>query len=87
MTTAGMLSGSLPRDTKNIMLDRLERNMVENIRRHKGKIAIILDNDARDEIEPLYADERLNKDIAIALQGYYQRQNNKYYGDEDKTDL
>lgn len=55
------------------MLDRLERNVVENIRRHKGKIAIILDNDARDEIEPLYADERLNKDIAIALQGYYAR--------------
>lgn len=68
------------------MLDRLERNVVENIRRHKGKITIILDNDAHDEIEPLYADERFNKDIAIALQGYYAR-HNRYYGDEDKADL
>lgn len=68
------------------MLDSFQRNTVEDIRRHKGKIAIILDNDARDEIEPLYADERLNKDIAIALQGYYAR-HQKYYGDEDKTDL
>lgn len=69
------------------MLDRLDRNVVENVRRHKGRITIQLDNDARDEIELLWADERLNKDIAIALQGYYQRQNNKYYGDEDKADL
>ena len=68
------------------MLDRLERNVVETIRRHKGKITIILDNDAHDEIEPLYADERFNKDIAIALQGYYAR-HNRYYGDEAKADL
>lgn len=68
------------------MLDSFERNVVENIRRHKGKIAIILDNDARDEIEPLYADERLNKDIAIALQGYYAR-HSRFYGDEDSPQL
>ncbi len=68
------------------MLDSFERNVVENIRRHKGKIAIILDNDERDEIEPLYADERLNKDIAIALQGYYAR-HSRFYGDEDSPQL
>lgn len=68
------------------MLGSFERNVVENIRRHKGKIAIILDNDARDEIEPLYADERLNKDIAIALQGYYAR-HSRFYGDEDSPQL
>ena len=68
------------------MLDSFERNVVENIRRHKGKIAIILDNDARDEIELLYADERLNKDIAIALQGYYAR-HSRFYGDEDSPQL
>lgn len=68
------------------MLDRLDRNVVENVRRHKGRITIQLDNDARDEIELLWADERLNKDIAIALQGYYAR-HSRFYGDEDKADL
>ena len=67
-------------------LDKLDRNVVENVRRHKGKITIILDNASHDEIEPLYADERFNKAIAIALQGYYARHSN-YYGDEDRADL
>lgn len=69
------------------MLDRFQRSTVETVREHKGKITIWLDNNVKDEIELKQADERLNKDIAIALQGYYQRQNNKYYGDEDKADL
>lgn len=69
------------------MLDSFDRNVVENVRRHKGRVTILLDNDARDEIELLYPDQRLNKDIAIALQGYYSRHRKVYYGEEDKADL
>ena len=68
-------------------LDSFNRNTVENVRRHKGKVTILLDNEVKDEIQLKYADERLNKDIAIALQGYYQRQNERFYGDEDRADL
>lgn len=69
------------------MLDSFDRNVVENVRRHKGRVTIILENDAGDEIELLYPDQRLNKDIAIALQGYYNRHRKVYCGDEDKADL
>ena len=69
------------------MLDRFQRSTVEIVREHKGKITIWLDNNVKDEIELKQADERLNKDIAIALQGYYARLNSKYYGDESKSDL
>lgn len=68
------------------MLDNFQRLTVEQIRRHKGKITIVLDKEERDSISTAFPDERLNKDIAIALQGYYAR-HQKYYGDEDKTDL
>lgn len=69
------------------MLDRFQRSTVETVREHKGKITIWLDNNVKDEIELKQADERLNKDIAIALQGYYVRLNSRYYGDESKSDL
>lgn len=69
------------------MLDRFQRSTVEIVREHKGKITIWLDNNVKDEIELKQADERLNKDIAIALQGYYARLNSRYYGDESKSDL
>lgn len=69
------------------MLDRFQRSTVETVREHKGKITIWLDNNVEDEIELKQADERLNKDIAIALQGYYARLNSRYYGDESKSDL
>lgn len=69
------------------MLDRFQRSTVETVREHKGKITIWLDNNVKDEIELKQADERLNKDIAIALQGYYARLNSRYYGDESKSDL
>ena len=57
------------------MLDNFQRITVETVRRHKGKITIMLDED--NSVSTAFADERLNKDIALALQGYYNRQNNK----------
>ena len=68
-------------------LDSFERITVENIRRHKGKITIVLDKEGDNTISTAFADERFNKDIAIALQGYYARQKVKYYGDEDTPQL
>jgi len=68
------------------MLDSWQRTTVEAVREHKGKITLVLNNDDKTSISTAFADERFNKDIAIALQGYYQRRN-AYYGDEDKADL
>jgi len=68
------------------MLDSFQRLTVEHIRRHKGKIALLLDDEDKTSISTAFADDRFNKDIAIALQGYYAR-HNRYYGDEDKADL
>ena len=60
------------------MLDNFQRLTVEQIRRHKGQISIMLvDGPDKIAIGTAFADERFNKDIAIALQGYYQRQNSK----------
>lgn len=60
------------------MLDNFQRITVETVRRHKGQISIMLVNGSdKIAIGTAFADERFNKDIAIALQGYYQRQNNK----------
>ena len=70
------------------MLDSFQRLTVEQIRRHKGQISIMLvDGPDKTAIGTAFHDERLNKDIAIALQGYYQRQNERFYGDEDRADL
>jgi len=69
------------------MLDSFQRLTVEQIRRHKGQISIMLiDGPDKTAIGTAFPDERLNKDIAIALQGYYAR-HQKYYGDESKSDL
>lgn len=69
-------------------LDNFQRITVETVRRHKGQISIMLvDGADKTAIGTAFADERLNKDIAIALQGYYQRQNERFYGDEDRADL
>jgi hypothetical protein len=38
---------------------------------------MLVDGPDKIAIGTAFADERLNKDIAIALQGYYQRQNDK----------
>ena len=60
------------------MLDNFQRITVETVRRHKGQISIMLiDGPDKIAIGTAFADERFNKDIAIALQGYYQRQNDK----------
>ena len=62
------------------MLDSWQRTTVEAVREHKGKITLVLNNDDKTSISTAFADDRFNKDIAIALQGYYQRhQNNERY--------
>lgn len=67
------------------MLDSFQRITVETIRRHRGKISLLLDDENKTSVSTAFADERLNKDIAIALQGYFQRRN-AYYGDEENVD-
>ena len=63
---------------ETMSLDNFQRITVEQIRRHKGKIALLLDDEDKTSISTAFADDRFNKDIAIALQGYYSRhQNNK----------
>ena len=57
-------------------LDNFQRITVEQIRRHNGKIALLLDDEDKTAISTAFADDRFNKDIAIALQGYYQRHRN-----------
>ena len=68
------------------MLDRIQRTTVETVREYRGKIKVLLDNEEQTVVTPAFADRRLNKDIALALQGYFARMN-KYYGDELKADL
>ena len=73
---------------KAMSLDNFQRITVETVRRHKGQISIMLiDGADKTAIGTAFADTRLNKDIAIALQGYYQRQNERFYGDEDTPQL
>ena len=68
-------------------LDSFQRITVETVRRHKGQISIMLiDGADKTAIGTAFPDERFSKDIAIALQGYYNRRN-AYYGEEDKADL
>lgn len=60
------------------MLDRFQRQTVEAIRLYRGRISITL-LDAKDEelkqVVSAFRDDRFSKDIALALQGYYSRQN------------
>lgn len=58
------------------MLDNFQRITVETIRRYKGKITLTLNDDEKTSISTAFADERFNKDIAIALQGYFNRHKN-----------
>lgn len=69
------------------MLDRFQRQTVETVREFRGRITLALDDDERTSLTTAFPDERLSKDLAIALQSYYNRQNEKYYGEEDKADL
>lgn len=59
------------------MLDRFQRTTVEAVREHHGIINIILDDPKHAVVSTAFPDERLSKDIAIALQGYYTRINDK----------
>lgn len=59
------------------MLDNFQRITVETVRNHRGRISIELANEERTHITTAFADDRFNKDIALALQGYYNRQNSK----------
>lgn len=49
------------------MLDNFQRITVETVRNHRGRVSIVLDNKERTNIATAFADERLNKDIALAL--------------------
>lgn len=59
------------------MLDRFQRSSVEVVREHKGKFDIVLDDPKHTVVSTAFPDERLSKDIAIALQAYFNRQNQK----------
>lgn len=57
------------------MLNRFQRSSVEVVREHQGKFDILLDDPEHTVVSTLFPDERLSKDIAIALQSYFNRQN------------
>lgn len=59
------------------MLDRFQRSSVEVVREHQGKFDIVLDDPKHTVVSAAFPDERLSKDIAIALQAYFNRQNQK----------
>ena len=59
------------------MLDNFQRITVEAVREHQGKFDIVLDDPEHTVVSTLFPDERLSKDIAIALQAYFNRQNQK----------
>ena len=59
------------------MLDRFQRSSVEIVREHQGKFDIVLDDPKHTVVSTHFPDERLSKDIAIALQSYFNRQNQK----------
>ena len=59
------------------MLDRFQRSSVEVVREHQGKFDIVLDDPKHTVVTTTFPDERLSKDIAIALQSYFNRQNQK----------
>lgn len=59
------------------MLDRFQRSSVEAVREHLGKFDIVLDDPEHTVVSTAFPDERLSKDIAIALQAYFSRHNQK----------
>ena len=59
------------------MLDRFQRQSVEVVREHQGKFNIVLDDPKHTVVSTAFPDERLSRDIAIALQAYFNRQNQK----------
>lgn len=64
------------------MLDNFQRITVEKVREHRGRLSIVLDDEGKTAISTAFSDDRFSKDIAIALQGYYQRQNNRRHEDK-----
>lgn len=59
------------------MLDLFQRRSVEVVREHQGKFDIVLDDPKHTVVSTAFPEERLSKDIAIALQAYFNRQNQK----------
>ena len=59
------------------MLNRFQRSSVEVVREHQGKFDIVLDDPKHTVVSTAFPDERLSKDIAIVLQSYFNRQNQK----------
>lgn len=58
------------------MLDRFQRQTVEAVREHRGRFSITLDG-GDTTLTTAFPDKRLSHDIAIALQAYYNRINDK----------
>ena len=59
------------------MLNRFQRSSVEVVREHQGEFDIVLDDPKHTVVSTAFPDGRLSKDIAIALQSYFNRQNQK----------
>jgi len=58
------------------MLENFQRVAVETIRRHRGNVSItLMKGDDKQSISTVYADTMLNHDLALALQAYFNRQN------------
>ena len=50
---------------------------MEVVRDHLGKFNIVLDDPKHTVVSTAFPDDRLSKDIAITLQSYFNRQNQK----------
>ncbi len=58
------------------MLDNFQRIAVETIRRHRGNISItLMKGEDKQSVSTVYADAILNHDLALAMQAYFNRQN------------
>ena len=59
------------------MLDIFQRRTVEAVREYRGRITLTLDDDEGTCLTTAFPDGRLSKDIALALQSYYTRINDR----------
>lgn len=58
------------------MLNNFQRIAVETIRRHRGNVSITLTSgNDKQSVSTVYADTMLNHDLALAMQAYFNRQN------------
>lgn len=59
------------------MLDSFQRTTVERVREYKGKISLVFDDDEQTILTIATADIRYNRDLALALQSYFNRHNHE----------